>query len=147
MQDLVVVGAGLAGLSAAYAAVEAGLQVKLIAKGLGSIFWGAGTVDVLGYVPGNGGQPVDRPTDALPALFQARPGHPYALLGAGELFSLLDEFAELTARAGIPYGRAAEAGSNLLLPSPVGVARPTWLAPQAQVAGDLRRPEPMVIVG
>src|SRR5512135_389940 len=135
MQDLVVVGAGLAGLSAAYAAVEAGLQVKLIAKGLGSIFWGAGTVDVLGYVPGNGGGPVYRPTDALPALLEARPRHPYALLGAQELFSLLGEFAALTVQAGIPYAAAAEAGSNLLLPSPVGAARPTWLAPQAQIAG------------
>jgi glycerol-3-phosphate dehydrogenase subunit B len=147
MYDLVVIGAGLAGLSAAYAAVEAGLKVKLIAKGLGSIFWGAGTVDLLGFVPGNGGQAVRRPTDALPALFEARPQHPYTLLGAQELFSLLAEFQALTEAVGLPYAGAAETGANLLLPSPAGAARPTWLAPRAQIAGDLGRPEPMVIVG
>jgi glycerol-3-phosphate dehydrogenase subunit B len=36
---------------------------------------------------------------------------------------------------------------NLLLPSPVGVPRPTFLAPQAQKAGDLGWKEPMLIVG
>ena len=36
---------------------------------------------------------------------------------------------------------------NLFLPSPAGAARPAFLAPQAQLAGDLSRSEPMLIVG
>jgi glycerol-3-phosphate dehydrogenase subunit B len=35
----------------------------------------------------------------------------------------------------------------LLLPSAVGALRPTFLAPQAQLAGDMGRPEPVLIVG
>lgn len=147
MYDLVVVGAGLAGLSAANAAAGAGMRVQVIAKGLGAMFWSAGTIDVLGYIPGDGGQPVDRPSDALPALFAVRPQHPYALLAAGELFSALEEFADLTARAGLPYAGAAKPGTNLLLPSPAGATRPTWLAPAAQIPGDLRDAAPMLIAG
>ncbi len=48
MLDLLVVGAGLSGLMAAYAAAQAGLQVRVVAKGLGALHWSAGTIDLLG---------------------------------------------------------------------------------------------------
>ena len=51
MLDLIVIGAGLTGLMAAHTAAQAGLKVKVIAKGLGALHWSAGTVDVLGYYP------------------------------------------------------------------------------------------------
>ena len=50
MLDLLVIGAGLAGLAAALRAAEAGLRVKVIAKGMGALYWAPGTLDVLGYV-------------------------------------------------------------------------------------------------
>jgi thioredoxin reductase len=40
----------LAGLTAALRAVEAGLHVKVIAKGMGSLHWATGAIDLLGYV-------------------------------------------------------------------------------------------------
>ncbi|MGB4975923.1 MAG: FAD-binding protein, partial [Anaerolineae bacterium] len=51
MLDLLVIGAGLAGLQAAITAAQAGARVRLIAKGLSATHWAAGTVDVLGYAP------------------------------------------------------------------------------------------------
>ena len=51
MRDVVVIGAGLAGLSAAIKAADAGLSVTLITKGVGGIQLGPGTVDLLGYRP------------------------------------------------------------------------------------------------
>jgi glycerol-3-phosphate dehydrogenase subunit B len=48
---------------------------------------------------------------------------------------------------GLPYSGANQDGDNLWLPSPVGAARPTFLAPRAQRAGELSRTEPMLIVG
>ncbi|MCA9923350.1 MAG: FAD-binding protein, partial [Anaerolineales bacterium] len=53
----------------------------------------------------------------------------------------------LTAEIGLPYVGAKKTGENMLLPSPVGAVRPTFLAPIAQAAGDLSRSDPMVIVG
>jgi len=145
MIDLLIIGAGLAGLFAAYTAAQAGQSVKVIAKGLGATHWHAGTVDVLGYYP-NAASPVQRPFDAISTLVREQPQHPYALLD-GALSDTLTSFCTLTQQIGLVYAGAATPGDNLWLPSPVGAARPTFLAPEAQLAGDLRRPEPMLIVG
>ncbi len=139
MVDLLIIGAGLSGLTAAYTAAKAGLQVKVIAKGLGALHWSAGTVDVLGYLPGNE-QPVQQPLTVLGALPD---GHPYKLADAT---AALDAFQALTQELGLGYGRAPN-DENWLLPSPVGAARPAFLAPQAQQAGSLHSDKPMVIVG
>jgi choline dehydrogenase-like flavoprotein len=53
--DVVVVGAGPAGLAAAVRLAEAGRQVRVVARGNGFTHWGAGAVDVLGRL---GGEPV-----------------------------------------------------------------------------------------
>ena len=74
MRDVVVIGAGLAGLAAAIKAADAGLSVTLITKGVGGIQLGTGTVDILGYGP----DPVEAPLDAIPAHVASRPTHPYA---------------------------------------------------------------------
>ncbi len=141
MVDLIVIGAGLTGWMAAWTAARAGLHVKVISKGLGALHWSAGTVDVLGYYP-DANAPVDRPLEAARTLPS---DHPYALLNAG-LDNTLQEFAALTRELGLPYTSAGN-GKNLWLPSPVGAARPTFMAPEGQGAGDLKRTTPMLIVG
>jgi glycerol-3-phosphate dehydrogenase subunit B len=134
-------------LLAAYTAAKAGLRVQVVAKGLGSMHWAAGTVDVMGYTPEETSRPVRRPLDAIQELTAGHPEHPYALLGAHQVQAALTVFTTLAAELGLPYGGAQTAGENLLLPSAVGALRPTFLAPQAQLAGDASRPEPMLIVG
>lgn len=147
MSDLFIVGAGLSGLMAAYTAVKAGLQVQVVAKGLGSMHWAAGTVDVMGYTSEELSQPVQRPLDAIQGLAATHPEHPYALLGAHQVQAALDSFTALAGELGLPYAGATMAGDNLLLPSAVGALRPAYLAPQGQRAGDASRPEPLLIVG
>jgi glycerol-3-phosphate dehydrogenase subunit B len=143
MTDLIVIGAGLTGLIAAYTAAQAGRSVKIIAKGLGATHWHAGSIDVLGYYP-DAATPVNRPLETLRDLVNAQPKHPYAI---SKLDDALKNFVALTRKINLPYVGAVNNDDNLWLPSPVGAARPTFLAPQAQVAGDLRRTEPMLIVG
>lgn len=147
MPDLLVIGAGLAGLTAAYIAAKAGLRVKVIAKGLGAVHWGAGTIDVLGYHLNGNPSPIQRPLEAFQSLTETHPQHPYVLLGADRVAEALEIFRALTGEIGLPYSGAAIPGENLLLPSPAGAARPTFLAPQAQLAGDLQRADPLLIVG
>ncbi|RLT38349.1 MAG: glycerol-3-phosphate dehydrogenase subunit GlpB [Chloroflexi bacterium] len=142
MNDLLIIGAGLAGLTAAYSAAQAGQTVKVIAAGMGVTHWHAGTIDLLGYSAD--GRGVARPLEAtgdLPAE------HPYRLLGADRLSAALTDFTALTAELGLPYAGAQNAGDNLWLPSPVGAARPTFLAPAGQAAGDLSTSQPLLIVG
>jgi glycerol-3-phosphate dehydrogenase subunit B len=146
MADLVVVGAGLAGLMAAYTAAQAGRKVQIVAKGLGALHWSSGGIDVLGYYPDDK-TPVQRPLETLAELAKAEPAHPYAFVGEPGVREALRDLAILTLEMGLPYASAANDGNNMWLASPVGAARPTFLAPRGQTAGDLQRPEPMVIVG
>lgn len=152
--DLLVIGAGLSGLMAAHTAAQAGLRVQVVAKGLGSMHWAAGTVDVMGYTSEEMSRPVQRPLDAIQGLSATHPEHPYALLGMQQVQGALDAFMALASELGMPYSgagfdtlRTSTSGANLLLPSAVGALRPTYLAPQAQLAGDMSRPEPLLIVG
>ncbi len=144
MTDLLIVGAGLAGMMAGYAAARRGMGIKIIAKGLGAIHWSAGTIDVLGYYPTEQ-SPVEQPLQGAQMIAQENPNHPYAFLD-GKLADILSEFITLTQEIGLPYLRARDQ-TNWWLPSPVGAVRRTFLAPQAQANGDLHSPEPMLIVG
>ncbi len=146
MLDLLVIGAGLSGLMAAHTAAKSGMSVRVINKGLGSMHWSAATVDLLGYTYSNQKQAVKRPFATIATLRDSNPDHPYALLTEDEIRFALGEFVALTKEIGLPYGGSGS-GDNLFLPSPVGASRPTYLAPQAQLAGDLGRGEPMLIVG
>ena len=78
MRDVVVIGAGLAGLAAAIKAADAGLSVTLITKGIGGIQLGTGTVDILGYRP----EPVEAPLEALEAHVASPPPPPHPPLRA-----------------------------------------------------------------
>jgi len=146
MNDVLIIGAGLAGMMAAITAARAGERVHVIATGMGAQHWSAGTVDVLGYLPGER-QPLSSPFASLSALAAHRPGHPYTLLGEARLRQGLADFRALTAALGLPYDGAEDGGTNLLLPSPAGAPRPTFLAPAGQLAGDMSQTRPYLIVG
>ncbi|MBA3263228.1 MAG: glycerol-3-phosphate dehydrogenase subunit GlpB [Thermoleophilaceae bacterium] len=142
--DVVVVGTGLAGLTAAVRLAEDGARVLVLAKGVGATHLSAGTIDVLGYAP----ERVDRPAEALGALVDARPGHPYALVGAGGVAAAVDWFkARIAAGPLAPYAYAGGVEENLLLPTAVGVARPSAVVPETMAGGDLRRDAAICIVG
>lgn len=141
--DLLVIGAGLAGLSAALRATQAGLRVRVIAKGLGTLHWSTGNLDLLGYLPG-APHPVRKPMEAIYTLPES---HPYARLGPERIGHCLSWWQKALGAAGLAYRPATPARSNWLLPSPAGAVRPTYLATEAQAGGDLSQAEPMLIVG
>ncbi len=51
MSRVIVIGAGVAGLTAALRLARAGVQVTLLTKGVGGLQLSQGTVDLLGYLP------------------------------------------------------------------------------------------------
>lgn len=141
----VIIGAGLAGLVAGWRAALAGERVRVIAKGWGATHWASSCIDVLGYLPGDDAQPVESLFPALQFLISSHPQHPYAIVGLDRLAAALDSFAKLCAANGYPLHGSLE--RNWLLPSALGAARPTCLAPETMLAGDLQRNEAMLIVG
>lgn len=143
--DVVVIGAGLAGLMAGWQASVKGCRVRVLAKGWGTTHWHAGCVDVLGYYPAESRTPVEAPAEALAQLVRATPLHPYAQVGTEALAQALDAFQELCVAAGYPMHGSLE--RNWLLPTALGGVRPTCLAPETMITGDLRQRDPMVLVG
>jgi glycerol-3-phosphate dehydrogenase subunit B len=138
--DAVVVGAGLAGLTAALRLAEQGRRVAVIARGVGATHLAPATIDVLGYL---GDERVDSPGAVLPRLLGARPDHPYRHVSREQLDAALTWFC---ARAGdLGYSGSLEA--NQLFATAIGVARPSAFAPRAMSGGDLRSGGSFVFVG
>src|SRR5919198_434462 len=127
--DVVVVGAGPAGLACATRLAEAGRQVRLIARGNGFTHWGAGSVDVLGRL---GGRRVERPLDAVAELPER---HPYRLMGEAALRDGLDWFRRFAAGAGLEHAGDPEVNRRQI--TALGTTRTACMLP-APAAGELR---------
>ena len=134
--DVVVVGAGPAGLASATRLAEAGRQVLLLARGNGFTHWGAGSVDVLGRV---GGEPVDRPLAAIDRLPE---GHPYHLVGQAAVRDGVEWFAGFAANAGLTHLGSLD--RNRLQVTAFGTLRRTCLLPEP--AAGLPQPPGQVAV-
>jgi len=147
--DVIVVGAGLAGMFAGALAAQRGARTLVIARGLGGTHLGPGTVDVWGHA-----QPSPRPSPVRQEREQEREKplvdnpeaelkqrrarkHPLGLAGLPALRAALTEFQKICAAAGYPF--VGDLQHNFFLPTALGAARPTCLAPESFAAGDLRR--------
>jgi len=130
MIDTVVIGAGLAGLSAAIRLAQAGQSVTLLTFGLGGIQLGQGTIDVLGYTQaaGQSDRAVDKPFEQWPGLVARHPSHPYALLGPDAVKASVDWLAGLLPDLLVPGD-----GRNHLVPTALGAMRPTYLVQPSMV--------------
>ena len=137
--DVIVLGAGMAGLVAATRLAEAGLRVVTVAKGFGSLRLAPATIDILGYGP----EPVDSPAQALAGFVAAHPEHPYALISQ---VMLADSVQWLKEHVGT-YAYVGDPSTNMLLPTAIGVPRPSAVVPETMAGGDVRRLGPVLIAG
>ena len=139
--DAVVIGAGLAGLTAALRLAEGGARVLVLARGVGATHLSAGTIDVLGYAP----ERVEHPGEALAHLGD---GHPYGLVGAGAVAASVEWLKAVVADGSLgPYAYHGGLEENFLLPTALGVPRPSAVVPETMRGGDLRRTAPLLLVG
>ena len=138
--DTVVIGAGLAGLTAALRLAEAGQRVAVLAKGVGATHLSPATIDVLGY---DDSVLVASPAQALPGFADAHSEHPYGRLSVELLRTALAWFQDRLDGHGYRGGL----DENLLVPTAVGVAKPTALVPGTMAAADLRGGGRFVFVG
>jgi glycerol-3-phosphate dehydrogenase subunit B len=142
--DVVVIGAGVAGLTAGACLAEGGARVCVLAKGFGSTHLAPGTVDVLGYDP----ELVHEPAGALPGFIAAHPEHPYALVGTEAIAPALDWFSAAVARGPQPgYAYLGDLQRNRLLPTALGAVRPSALVPETMARGDRADDTPVCVVG
>lgn len=137
MTDLVIIGAGLSGLFAGVLAARRGLAVTVVARGSGGLLGGTGGVDMHSYDAAGA-------LLAAPDFAQFADTHPYAPVDRALVAAALMEFQAIASAHGLTY--TGDLTRNHHLPTALGAPRATLLVPQAQAAGDLRSPEPMVLV-
>ncbi len=139
MSRVVVIGAGLAGLTAATRLAAGGASVTLLNKGIGGLQLGQGTIDVLGYSPDR----VTNPMLTASAIASSRPEHPYAAIGAAGLHAGIEYLKGLLG----PEYLVGDAEANYQLPTAVGAIRPTCLVSPSMVAGNVTANLKLAIVG
>lgn len=139
MSRVVVIGAGLAGLTAAIRLTAGGASVTLLSKGIGGLQLGQGTIDVLGYSPDR----VTNPMLTMSAVASARPEHPYASIGAAGVHTGIEYLKGLLG----PEYLVGDAEANYQLPTAIGSIRPTCLVPPSMVAGNVSDQLKLVVVG
>ena len=138
--DVIVIGGGLAGLFAAITAAGRGRRVLIIAKGVGSIAVGGGTIDLLGY--GKDGKPARSSGEAMAEL---APDHPYTLVGQENVAAAVQTFLSLCEAGGYPYTGSLQA--NQWVPTALGTLKPSGLVPLTMDATGLKFAETVSVVG
>jgi glycerol-3-phosphate dehydrogenase subunit B len=121
--DVVVIGAGLSGLTCAHALAVRGARVIVLAKGMATTHWTAGSIDVAAP-PG-----ASTARDGVRQL-AAQVGHPYAILRREVEPAVHDLVAVLRA---VDLAYAGDLDSPIrTTPTGIGGTRPVSIVPDAQ---------------
>ncbi len=125
MADSIVIGGGLAGLTAAIRLADKGHSATLVTFGLGGLRLGQGTIDVLGYGP----DLVHDVWAGVDELLRQHPEHPYRHFSTSQLSSWLRWLRDM-----LPSVLSVDAGSlNRRVPTALGAMRPTYLPQESML--------------
>jgi glycerol-3-phosphate dehydrogenase subunit B len=121
--DVVVIGAGLAGLVSAHALAQEGARVIVLAKGMATTHWTAGSIDVAA------------PAGATTAregvqLLAGRRDHPYAMLQR-HVEGAVSAVRDVLAAQGLPMVGDLDSPIRTM-PTGIGGTRPVSIVPDAQ---------------
>ena len=137
--DVVVIGAGLAGLSCAAELSASGARVFVAAKGMATTHWTHGGLDVAAPRGASTSRVGVRMLAALDA-------HPYALAHR-DVEAAVDAHLRRLAAAGLSHAGSIDA-PLVPIPTALGTLRPAAILPAAQaVAAEPSRGEGMLLVG
>ncbi|MGU5593860.1 glycerol-3-phosphate dehydrogenase subunit GlpB [Aeromonas sanarellii] len=117
--DSIVIGGGMAGLSAALRLAEAGQKTLLMASGQSALHFSSGSVDLL--------ESEGDPRAALPDFMTTHPDHPYSKVGLANILASLDALQRQCAEEGLTLMRQERNHQRL---TPIGTLKSTWLSPE-----------------
>ncbi|MFC7069082.1 glycerol-3-phosphate dehydrogenase subunit GlpB [Halobaculum lipolyticum] len=139
--DVVVVGGGLAGATAALSAAREGVHVHLISAKESTLRQASGLIDALGYPDPDGrSPPLANPYDGVDDLPD---GHPYRVVGADALREGLALFDDAV---GDRY-RGGHTDRNALVATTSGRAKPTARYPRSVAPGLVSDDRDTLLVG
>jgi len=131
--DLLVIGAGLAGMAASLFAVESGLKTVLVGSTAGEILFASGALDLLGMHPVEQQKRWEKPWAGISSLIQDYPEHPYARLGLDTIRNGWNKFLDILRRVDLPYRGWPE--RNIMLPTCAGTVKITHQVPETMWPG------------
>ncbi|WP_122088307.1 glycerol-3-phosphate dehydrogenase subunit GlpB [Halalkalicoccus subterraneus] len=136
--DVLVIGGGLAGASAALSAARGGASVRLVTHKENTLRNASGLIDVLGYHGSD--EPIAEPFEAISGLSDE---HPYRKVGVEAVREALALFDEI---AGDLY-EGGHTSTNTLSPTYGGRVKPTSRYPESAAAGLASKSENTLLVG
>ena len=132
--DVIVIGAGLSGMTCAITLAQAGKRVAVLAPGHGTLPMHSGCFDLLGY--DTAGNVVEHPLESISTL---DPKHPYAKIVATNGLQRMEQLAEqahkminqlvLAPSNSEAIVSSAQPITNQYRLTPMGALKPTWLTP------------------
>ncbi len=139
--DVLVIGAGLSGMTCAIALAQAGKRVAVLAPNSGTLPMHSGSFDLLGY--DNEGKVVEHPFEAINKLDRS---HPYSKIVATHGLQRIRQLAEQAYEMISQLPVAPPSHDEALAPqcpvanqyrlTPMGALKPTWLTPVHLTAFD-----------
>lgn len=117
--DTIIIGGGLAGLTAGIKLVEAGQNVAIVSAGQSALHFNSGSFELLGDSDTKGNASFETRFKSLPE------NHIYRKIGLDKIHELMDEVKPSMEKIGIKLqGEPGKAGWRL---TPTGLFKPAWL--------------------
>lgn len=139
--DIIVVGAGMAGLMAAITAAKAGKSVSVLSEGAGVLSIGSGAVDFLGYI--NGKKITDSPYNHLKELPE---NHPYNIIGETNIKNAFNSLIDISSNNGYKI-KISDDGNNQTAISIVGTTKPTYICSESNNASKVLNAKKILFIG
>ena len=131
--DVIIIGAGVAGLTAGTLLAEKGKKVALVTAGEPTACLSTGCIDLC-----SGADNPEEAIDALPAQ------HPFHLVTRQQIHQAVDDFKRKMAGAGLPY--VGQTSRNRLVLSAIGTFKTTCLIPESMQASPQSEEEKIHVV-
>ncbi|WP_371362865.1 Anaerobic glycerol-3-phosphate dehydrogenase subunit B [Sporomusa rhizae] len=138
--DVIVIGGGLAGLTAAITAAGRGKSVRLMTSGTGALAIGGGAIDILGYQ--EDGTLVKNARTGLSSL---SPEHPYSKAGSQAIEEAVAFFLTLCQEEGFSYTGSLD--QIQWLPTALGTLKPSCLVPESMDITPVKQADHVIVVG
>ncbi|PWI32657.1 anaerobic glycerol-3-phosphate dehydrogenase subunit B [Vibrio albus] len=124
--DVIVIGSGIAGYSAALRCLEQGLRTAIISSGQSALHFSSGSIDLLSHSPVTH-EPVRDPWQEIENLPATLPHHPYARLGIRAVRNGLSWYQSLMDKQGLPMS-SLNSQENHYRITTLGTLKSTWLS-------------------
>lgn len=119
--DVIIIGGGLAGMTAAIRLAESGVKVAVVSAGRSALLFNTGSFGLFGFDTAH-----NRVNDRTKAIAELPAVHPYSKIGAGDIPALADDALKLLERCGLSFRYFSDQNNHDRI-SPLGIFRPAWL--------------------